>query len=276
MTALSLGREYLGSLKQREPLFYFADLLLPEPLRGTAQVLHAFHGELNALAAKSTEPMVGQIRFQWWQEVIEGGRDNEAKSHPLASQLLLGVQSGVFDPQMLTRKIEAHIFDLYHDPMPDFPAFEVWCGETRSVLFQQLLATDRAVDGAYADACGHAGVALGYADVLSSLPLHRAAGRRFLPTELLQQHELPENDWFSAPDRLHVDVIRAAALLGLSHLDKALTALAACPSDIRPLFSPLSPLRSTLDMLSKAGTDAFEKPWRLSQLRMQWQLFRGI
>lgn len=276
MTGLELGGEDLAVLKQRESLLYFADLLLPEPLRGTAQVLHTFHGELNALAAKSTEPMVGQIRFQWWREVIEGERDSEASSHPLASQVLRGVRSGVFDPQMLTRKIEAHVFDLYHDPMPDFEAFETWCGETRSVLFQQLVATENTVEGAYADACGHAGVALGYADVLAALPANRASGRRFLPTDLLLRNKLAQSDWFATPEMNHVDVVRDAAALGLYHTDKAVAALAQCSKEIRPIFAPLAPLRSAFKGVSKAGRGAFESPFRLSQLRMQWQLFRGI
>jgi len=220
--------------------------------------------------------MVGQIRFQWWREVVEGQRDSEAQSHPLASQLLELVRSGILSGEMLTRKIEAHVFDLYHDPMPDTETFEAWCGETRSVLFQQLAAQNNSVEGALADVCGHAGVAFGYADVLSDLPMHCVAGRRFLPGDLLQTNGLSDEQWFSSDNPVRSDVAKAAAHVGIGHVEKALTALQSCDPALRPLFAPLSPVKFMLEMASKAGGDAFVTPVRLGQLRLQWLLFRGI
>ncbi|MEN0041641.1 MAG: squalene/phytoene synthase family protein [Pseudomonadota bacterium] len=276
MSETGLSREDLVALKQREPLFYFADLLLPEPLRQTAQVLHAFHGELNALAAKSTGSMVGQIRFQWWSEVIDGDRLAEAQSHPMASELSRLVRDGTFDSAMLTRKVEAHIFDLYHDPMPDNEAFEAWSGETRSVLFQQLGATLGQVSGPLADACGHAGVALGYADILLNLPRHRASGRRFLPSDLLASHDFDDDAWFGAPGAEHVNVVKAAAQVGLGHVDKARAALKLCPDEMRQFFSVMSAVRAILIKYGRSDARVFEAPLNIGQLKLQWLLMRGF
>ena len=67
---------------------YLADLLLPPTLRSDLTVLHAFHAAIVEAINQVTEPMAGEIRLQWWRDVIKGDRAGEAAGHPVARSLL--------------------------------------------------------------------------------------------------------------------------------------------------------------------------------------------
>ena len=82
-----------------------------------SHALYAFDVELARVREVAREPMPGEIRLQWWDEVIAGERDGEAA--PIRSPRRCSIRSSAIGCRATgsRRLIEAHRFDLYDDPM---------------------------------------------------------------------------------------------------------------------------------------------------------------
>ena len=52
---------------------WIASLYWPAPARPRAQALLAFDLEIARVRATVSEPMPGEIRYQWWRDAIETG-----------------------------------------------------------------------------------------------------------------------------------------------------------------------------------------------------------
>src|SRR5689334_21459604 len=66
---------------------YLAALFASAERRGALFALYAFDLEVASIRERAREPMPGEIRLQWWREVIAGERGAEAAAHPVAAAL---------------------------------------------------------------------------------------------------------------------------------------------------------------------------------------------
>src|SRR3989304_4664298 len=64
---------------------YLATLFAPADRRDALFALYAFNAELARGRGGAREPLPGEIRLQWWREVLNGERDGEAAAHPVAA-----------------------------------------------------------------------------------------------------------------------------------------------------------------------------------------------
>ena len=69
---------------------YLSALLAPAAARDDLIALAAFAGELARIPATVSEPMIGEIRLQWWRDTLEAaGTDGApAAGHPIADALV--------------------------------------------------------------------------------------------------------------------------------------------------------------------------------------------
>ena len=126
-----------------------------------------------------TRRLPGEIRLQWWSEVIDGERADEARANPVAAALLATIERYRLSPDKLIDLIEAHRFDLYDDPMASVADLETYASRTSSTLFAcatQILA------GTDAEAvCLPAGIAYCLTAMLRAFPQHVARRQLFVP-----------------------------------------------------------------------------------------------
>src|SRR3990170_2493394 len=66
---------------------YLATLFAPAEHRDALFALYAFNAEIARVRDVAREPLPGEIRLQWWREVLTGERDGEAAAHPVAAAL---------------------------------------------------------------------------------------------------------------------------------------------------------------------------------------------
>ncbi len=66
---------------------YLATLFAPAQHRDALFALYAFNVEIARVRDLAREPMPGEIRLQWWREVLSGERAGEAAAHPVAAAL---------------------------------------------------------------------------------------------------------------------------------------------------------------------------------------------
>lgn len=102
---------------------YWASLYAPVEKRGALYALYAFDHEVSRVGSAVREPMAGEIRLQWWREVIEGRRSEEAAAHPVAAALLNAVADHQLPVSRLLAVVDAHASDLYDEPLADFDEY---------------------------------------------------------------------------------------------------------------------------------------------------------
>jgi 15-cis-phytoene synthase len=254
---------------------YASTLFVDTDQRRALLALHAFDVEVSRIRHQVSQPLPGEIRLQWWTDMLEGIGHGGIEGNPVAAELKRTIAAHDLPVEPLLRLIEAHHFDLYNDPMPDLAALEAYLADTVSTLFSLGARVMREASGAGAHLARHAGLAQGMARVVANLPLDAARRQLFVPLHVLERHGGTMEEVFA---RQATPQFRATLdeLIGQgrAHLDTAFELLAQAPATMRPLFLPLALVRYDLKQLSRAGADPFA-PRPRSRLRTLWTLWRA-
>lgn len=268
-----VGQICLETLRETDRDRYLACLLSPEDKRADLAALYAFNAELARIRDLVHEPLPGEVRMQWWRDLLEGNPHGSSEANPLASGLLAAVARHRLPVGPLTELIETRIFDLYDDPVEDRAALEAYAGHTASTLLQLAsLILDPEAAAASAEAAGHAGVAQTVAGLLLLMPLHRRRGQLYLPLEILAATGLDREAFLEGSDKVRISAaIEAFAGLGREHLAKARAAGPVAPA-VFPAFLTVSLAGPVLERAVKAGADLFDRPLQSPQWRRQMRL----
>ncbi len=267
----------LSALRDSDRDRYLACLLSPADKRGPLSALYAFHAEIARIRDLVREPLPGEIRLQWWRDVLDDPSGVKGEGHPLAEALLSCIRAYKLPVPVLQNMIDARIFDLYDDPMENRSSLEGYAGETASALIQLAsLILDPANAQQSASAAGHAGVAQTIAGLLLLLPLHRRRGQVYFPQELLAATGLDREAFLSGKDEEALgQAIRAFAGLGRDHLAKARKEATAISPHNRYAFTPVALAQPVFDRAEKAGARLFETSIQPSQWRRQWWMWKA-
>ncbi len=250
---------------------FIASLFAPAELRGALHSLYAFNAELARVRDVAHAALPGEIRLQWWSEAINRDRDDEAQANPVASALLATIERHQLASEKLIDLIEARRFDLYDDPMASIADLEAYAQKTSSAL--SSLAAQVIVGVEVEAIAGPAGIASGITSILRAFPIHAARHQLYVPTELLERHQVRLHDLFAGRSSIGL----AAALaelrdLARRHLIAAGERMTALPREAVPALLPVALVRPSLDMLDRGEpfTPAEISPWR-----RQWLIWRA-
>jgi phytoene synthase len=250
---------------------FIASLFAPAEHRGAVYALYAFNSEVARVREAAREPLPGEIRLQWWSDVINRERDEEARANPVASALLTTIERYRLSSAKLIDLVEARRFDLYNDPVATLPDLEAYASKTSSAPFAlaaQILA------GADAEAVSApAGIAFAIADLLRAFPRHAARGQLYVPLELLDRHQVRPHDIFAGRSSAGLQAALAELRdVGRRHLDTAHQRMAALTRQAMPALLPVALVRPALGRLERG--DPFS-PAELAPWRRQWLIWRA-
>jgi len=192
---------------------FVATLFAPQDQRRFLHALYAFDIETAQVAARVNEPLAGEVRLQWWSDVIGGKSD--AQGAPVAKALVETAAARSLPIDRLADIMLARREALYRDPLADDGAFEEWAGRTQGNVF--LLAALVLAGGGDAAAARHAGIA--FACMRNA---NAQNGARL----------------FALAER---------------HLQRASGAINALPEEALPAYLPLALVRSQLRLLESGG-----------------------
>lgn len=262
-------------LRDADPDRYLSTLYAPEQKRAALTALYAFDAEIAAVRSRVSEPLPGEIRLQWWRDVIAAlDPVAAAAGNPLAEALAGAIAEYRLPKPAFAQYLDARIADLYDDPMPDRTALEAYGGETVSLVVQlaaQIL--DDGADPRCADAAGHAGVALCITRLLISLPLWLQRGQMYVPADILAAAGT-DADSFRKGGEGAARAVAAMVALAHEHLAKAEAEITALDAKLKPAFLPLATAAPLLDRVARAGEGAVTQVTRISPLRRQWLMLR--
>lgn len=199
-----------------DPDRLLAVMAAPPDLRAVLFPIYAFNVEVSRAPWVTQEPMIAEMRLQWWRDVLDEIRQGRApRPHEVATPL-----SGVLDAagaEMLDELVAARRWDIYRDPFEDAAHFEDYISRTSGNL---LLVAARAVapiDEQAPQVIGQAGYATGLANWFRAIPALEAAGRKPLPDG-------------------RAEAVRALARDGLHRLRSARASRAAVPGAVAPVL----------------------------------------
>jgi 15-cis-phytoene synthase len=254
---------------------YASTLFVEAEKRRALLALYAFKVEISRVREQVSQPLPGEIRLQWWTDMLAGAGHGGVEGNPVAAELLRAIRTHSLPVEPLSRLIEEHQFDLYNDPMPDMAALEGYIDNTLSALF----ALGARIMGRQSEATDHlarhAGLAQGFARAIATLPLDAARRQLFVPLQLLESHGSNMAEVFAGKQ---TPQLRAALdqLIGEArmHLKTAFELLESAPPEVRPLFFPLALVGRDLKRMSRVDFDPFT-PRVASRLRTLWALWRA-
>jgi 15-cis-phytoene synthase len=250
---------------------FVATLFVPAERRGALHALYAFNAEVARVRDVAHTALPGEIRLQWWSDVVNQQRDDEAQANPVAAALIATIERHGLDRDKLADLIEARRFDLYDDPMTTLTDLEAYARRTSSTI---LSLAAQVIAGVSAEAVANpAGIALGITGLLRAFPLHSARRQLYLPTEILDRCQVPQPDVFagrSSPGlAAALAEVRALARRQLATVGEALKAL---PDDAMPAFLPVALAGPSLKRLERSDPFA---PAELTPWRRQWLIWRA-
>lgn len=273
-------------LRQADHDRYMAILYAPEDKRAALAGLYAFNAEIARIRDVVREALPGEIRLQWWRDLINNSvdADNDKPAddsgHPVANLLLYAIRQYDLPVQAFDDYCETRIFDLYNDPMPSRNDLEGYCGETASVIIQlaaMILNPESAKQ--VTDLSGHAGVAQAIAGLLRLMPLHRQRGQIYVPQDILQAVGVTGEEFLKGEDDAAMQrVVAAMAALARQHYDSFESGWRAqrnLHTQLSPAFLPVRLVPAFLGVARRNGADTARQTAEITQLRRQWIYLRS-
>jgi 15-cis-phytoene synthase len=250
---------------------YLATLFAPAQHRGALHALYAFNAEIARVREAARQPLAGEIRLQWWTDVLRGERAEEASANPVASALLSSVARHGVAVDTLIDLIEARRFDLYDEPMASLADLDAYAERTSSAVF--VLAAEILAGSGHNAVTAPAGRAYAVATLLRGFPLHAARRQLYVPMEMLSRHRVRTEDIFAGRDSGGLDTVLAELrMLAHGQLNAVHERIAELPAQALPALLPIATVRPALARLkrSMAFSPAEIAPWR-----RQWLIWRA-
>lgn len=232
---------------------WLTTLFAPDAKRPALLALYAFNAEIARARESVSQPMIGQIRLQWWREAWDGIRLDQPRKHPVVQALHAHLRH--LDPADAYALIEARERDMDPAPMADLPALLAYAEATSAPLMRLAAAALGAeLSTALTETIRLAGTAYALVGILRATPFLAGLQRVLLPADLLRSAGIAP-DGFHQKDhgRAVADVIATVA----AEAERRLDMLKHRPvgRDVLPALLPASLARAHLRQLAKAGFD---------------------
>lgn len=248
---------------------YVATLFAPPAEQAHLFALYAFNAEIARVRSLVSDPLPGEMRYQWWRDLLHGEPHGDAARNPIAIALVSTIQAFSLPVKPFTDLLEARTFDLYDDPMPTWLDCEGYCGETSSALIRlAALVLGGGADPGGAEAAGHAGVAYALAGLLRAFPWTCRRGQVYLPHELFCKHGVDLTDLRKGVDstalRSALAEVRARAR---DHLARTRALIRSVPPKVRAAYFPACLAEPYLQAMERPNYDPFASRIELAKFR---------
>lgn len=259
---------------------YLCTLFAPEPVQARLFALYAFNVEIARVREIVSEPVIGQMRLQWWRDAIAEFAAGKVRDHPVAQALARALAAAPVEPGLFERLLTGREFDLADQPPATVAALEHYAEDTSASLSQAALALSGIGDGAAAAAARETGLAWALVGLLRAVPFHAPRRRLYLPEDMLARTGIGPDDVFEgrAGGRL-APMVQAIADRAREHLRAARARRREVPRQALPVLLPAVLADRHLVRLERAGFDPFapqlQRPSPGDALRLTAANFSG-
>lgn len=256
MTRLSYSAE---AVRRHDNDRYLSALFAPADRREALFALYAFNLEVAKTREAVSEPMLGQIRLQWWREALDGIYDGAPRRHQVVEALAEAVAGFGLSRGHFHRLIAGREFDLEERPPADLGELTEYAEATSSSLVALALEILGAGGEAAAGAGRHVGLAWSLTGLLRAAPFHARAGRLYLPGSMMTAAGAAPADYFALrPSPALAAVAREVADAARGHLREARAPAPEVPRAALPALLPAVLAEGWLGRLARARYDVFD------------------
>jgi NADH dehydrogenase [ubiquinone] 1 alpha subcomplex assembly factor 6 len=250
-------------------------LFAPAERREALFALYAFNYEVARVRESVTQPMLGQIRLQWWREVVVAAYAGApARQHVVAGPLADLIGRIAPAREHFERIIDTRERDLADDPPADMAALEDYAEGTSARLLYLVVGALGVAEPASVAAAGKVGIGYALAGLLRAMPYHAAAGRSYIPAELSERAGLDPNDYARRRPTPELRTIAAElAEAAASHLTAARRHTEETPRGARAALLPAIIADRLLARLRQAGYNPFAPELARPDPLQSWRLF---
>jgi NADH dehydrogenase [ubiquinone] 1 alpha subcomplex assembly factor 6 len=165
---------------------FLASLFMPGDRRAAVWALLAFNLEIARVREVVSQPIIGQIRLQWWRDALdEIYTGKPQRRHEVVDPLATAIEAYRLTRTHFDTLIDGREFDLGDEPPANLAALERYLEKTSSRLIDLQLEI-LGVEAPAAFEAGRAvGIAWGLVGLARALPFHAAHGRVYLPADLM-------------------------------------------------------------------------------------------
>lgn len=177
---------------------FLCAMTAPPDSREALFALYAFNHEISKIAGVVSEPMLGQIRLQWWREAIEECYAGSPRRHAVVTALAEAIEENRPTRGLFDALIDGREGDMDFRPPETLEELERYAAATSGALTE--LALEMALGGAsgVSDdlrfAARRVGTAWAMIGLMRALPFHMRYRRGMLPRELASRHGVNPSD----------------------------------------------------------------------------------
>jgi phytoene synthase len=249
-------------------------LFAPPEHREPLFALYAFNHEIARVRETVSQPVLGQIRLQWWRESIAAAFDGgPVRHHIVAEALTTAIGALSLTRAHFDRLIDTRETDLDEAPAASLAALEDYAEGTSARLVYLALESLGVRDPAAEKAGFHVGVAYALAGLLRAVPFQARAGRLIIPADIAERTALDPADYCalrsSGALRSATAEIAAAAARHLLSARAHTRSITRCAM---PALLPAIVAARSLTRLKRVGFDPFDPTLAVPDPTQSWRL----
>ena len=203
---------------------YLTAMFAPPAVRGALIGLYAFNAEVARIREVTSEPLIGQMKLEWWRGVISSVYDGG--DVPQGNPVVDGVQDLIkahrlsrahFD-ELLNWRAE----DMAEEAPKDVLALEAYAEGTSARLLWLALEILDVRDEESLAAARHVGIAWALTGIIRAVLFHARGNRSMLPQDLMGARNLAGQDALRQKNADKIsEVIEKIGSVARLHLNKA-------------------------------------------------------
>ncbi|WP_448187697.1 phytoene/squalene synthase family protein [Azospirillum sp. sgz301742] len=260
---------------------FLISLFAPADRRESLFALSAFNLEIAKTREVVSEPMLGQMRLQWWRDGIDAAYAGDpVPVHAVVQPVAAAIAAHGLTRDHFDRLIDAREADLDDEPPASMACLVNYAEVTSAPLVLLGLETLGVRDAAAAEAGRHAAIAYALVGLLRAVPHLARRNRVLLPADRLAVHGLGSRAVIEgkAGEALR-PVVREVAEVAREHLGRARALRREVPRAAVPAL--LGATLADIYLGALAGADhevmaaRVQMPHPMRQLKLAWAAMRG-
>jgi NADH dehydrogenase [ubiquinone] 1 alpha subcomplex assembly factor 6 len=254
---------------------YQTVLFAPADRREALLTLYAFNYEIARVREAVTQPMLGQIRLQWWREAVAAAyAGTQPRRHDVAEPLAAIIREFALTRSHADRMIDTRERDLADEPPATLADLEDYAEGTSATLLYLVLDVLEVADPAARAAAHEVGIGYALAGLLRAMPFHARAGRCYIPVEIAGRTGLDRRVYTELRDSAALRAASAEiAEAAAGHLANARRYQRRIPRRARAAMLPAVVADRFLGRLKRAGINPFAPELTAPDTLQSWRLF---
>jgi phytoene synthase len=270
-------------VKLRDRDRYWSVLFAPASERHGLLALYAFNTELSHIVRSVNEPMVGQIRLQWWRDAIDLAAPGTKTGNPVADALATVILEDNLPKARFIELVDARTPELLGDPPANIQALKTALQATEGAVFElaaRILSHGSNAGGNGDEAAGraasHAGLAYGLTQALRTVPFQLSRRKLLLPPSYFESRGVNLAALYGGKANASFGAaladLRGAANRAL-HQFRAL--VPELDPGVWPAFLPLTLVKPYLKAMAAPSFDPLHSAVSLNPVRKFWRIWRA-